>query len=71
MTLSEQSAIMLFAGRHGCIQPLLVRQWALAVIEATPQPLLWIIELATTPLQSMDDAFPTLEAHSSPLSFRK
>jgi len=70
MTLAEQTAIILYAGRCGFIQPPEAQQWVYLLIESMAQPPFWIIDIATTPFKFMDDIFVTLEAHAGTLSLR-
>lgn len=70
MTLPEQTAIILHAAQCGFLQPPDVQRWALSVIECTPTPPLWIIDLAVPPITHMADIFPVLKEHACPLSLR-
>ena len=71
MTLPEQTAVILYAGRKGFIQPPDARRWALSVIETMHEPPNWLIELATTPFRFMDDVFAMLQSHASKLGQRE
>lgn len=70
MTLPEQTAIILHAAQCGFLQPPDVQRWALSVIEGSPKPPLWIIDLAVPPITHMADIFPVLKEHACPLSLR-
>lgn len=71
MTLPEQTALILYAGRKGFIQPPDARRWALSVIETMHEPPNWLIELATTPFRFMDDVFATLQSQAAKLGQRQ
>jgi hypothetical protein len=55
MTLQEETAIVAFAAESGFLPAGEIRDWAFGIIEKSPKPPLWVVELATLQSQKVED----------------